>query len=337
MSTSTDTPIATETTDHARDFVLLVDDQPMVGEAIRRVVAEMEGFSYHYVMDPQLALAAIADIKPTVILLDLNMPGKDGIALLREIRQTPGLGEIPVVMLSTTDTADVKARAFEGGTDDYLIKIPARVELQARLRYHSRAYQMRFQRDEALNSLRESQRRLQELNLQLLHLSQVDGLTGLSNRRHYDEMLAEELRRAERNNIAVTLMLLDVDHFKRFNDLYGHQQGDTCLQRVAAALRGTVNRGGELAARYGGEEFALILPHGGEDAAPVVAESVLKAVRDMAIAHGDSVAPWVTTSVGVVVKRPQTRITPLEMTALADRALYAAKRAGRDRFELVVA
>lgn len=319
--------------DACTDFVLLVDDQPMVGEAVRRIVADMEGFDYHYVVDPHLAIEAILDIQPTVVLLDLMMPGKDGLTLLREIRQHPSLNSIPVVMLSTTEAPETKVSAFEAGTDDYLIKIPARTELQARLRYHSRAYKMRFQRDEALRSLRESQRRLQELNLQLLHLSQADGLTGLSNRRHYDEVLSEELRRSERNNIPLTLILIDVDHFKRYNDLYGHQEGDRCLQRVAALLRSKAQRGGEVAARYGGEEFALILPHCDEAHARGLAAALQEAMAELAIEHGQSVAPHVSLSMGVVTKLSNGKTSPDQLTAAADRVLYRVKAAGRNGFE----
>lgn len=208
------------------DFVLLVDDQPMVGEAIRRIVEPMAGFDYHYLCDPMSAIETLEAIKPSVVLLDLQMPHKDGLTLLGEIRRHPRLQGVPVVMLSGTESAQTKAMAFEAGTDDYLVKIPERAELQARLRYHSRAYKTRLQRDEALQALRESQRKLQELNLQLLQLSQVDGMTGLANRRHFDDSLALELRRAERNRVPLSLILIDVDHFKRFNDSFGHQAGD---------------------------------------------------------------------------------------------------------------
>lgn len=312
------------------DFVLLVDDQPMVGEAIRRIVEPMDGFDYHYLSDPMEAMATIEAIKPSVVLLDLQMPRKDGLTLLAEIRRHPTLHGVPVVMLSGTESAQTKAQAFEAGTDDYLVKIPDRAELQARLRYHSRAFKTRMQRDEALQALRESQRKLQELNLQLMQLSQVDGLTGLANRRHFDETLVLELRRAHRNQVPLSLMMIDVDHFKRFNDNYGHQAGDRCLKQVADALKAACRRAGELAARYGGEEFALILPHCDAAGAVAVAEAIREAMRGMAIPHTGSVRSHVTVSIGLVTRPADARHEPEQLVELADQALYRAKQAGRD-------
>lgn len=323
-------PAASETR-HAATFVLMVDDQPMVGEAVRRLLVDIPDLDYHYVPNPLDALAAVREIRPAVVLLDLVMPVMDGLAVLAEIRADPSIANTPVVMLSTTEDAQTKARAFEAGADDYLVKLPARAELQARVRYHARSFAVQRERDQAVQALRESQRRLQELNLQLLQLSQSDGLTGLANRRFFDETMESELRRAERAAQPLSLLMVDIDHFKKYNDHYGHQQGDRCLTAAADALRAMARRAGDLAARYGGEEFALILPATDAEAAAAVATQLCQAVRALAQPHAGSPLGLLTVSVGHASWLPGADLLAAPLIDAADKALYRAKEGGRDR------
>ena len=178
--------------------------------------------------------------------------------------------------------------------------------------------------------------RVEAENRALQVYSYRDGLTGLWNRRAFDERLADEWRRAAREQSSLSLVFLDVDFFKKYNDVYGHPAGDACLRQVASAIDEAVRRPGDLVARYGGEEFVILLTSADVDGAGTVAESVRSAVRAREIPHTDSsVARHVTMSVGIATCVPQADTEPASLVAHADKALYAAKRAGRDRVVLL--
>lgn len=178
------------------------------------------------------------------------------------------------------------------------------------------------------------QSHLSTINLRLSELADTDVLTGLGNRRSFDRQLALECARAARNRESLTLLMLDIDHFKAYNDSHGHQAGDVCLQRVATAIRGNLHRAGDFAARYGGEEIAVILPQTGEDSALHVAETLCKAFRDLGIEHHLTAAGIVTCSIGVAVMPAASGEDASSLFARADAALYRAKEAGRNRIHL---
>ncbi len=163
-------------------MVLLVDDQAMIGEAVRRGLSNEQNIDFHFCSDPHQAIAHAVRIKPTVILQDLVMPGLDGLSLVREYRNHPATREIPIIVLSTKEDPLIKSAAFAAGANDYLVKLPDNIELVARIRYHSRSYMMLLQRDAAFRALRVSQQQLLDTNLVLQRLMNSDGLTGLSNR-----------------------------------------------------------------------------------------------------------------------------------------------------------
>lgn len=177
-------------------------------------------------------------------------------------------------------------------------------------------------------------RQLEAANQRLQRLSSIDGLTGIANRRQLDETLETEFRRAFRHDTPISVVMFDLDEFKRFNDAYGHQAGDECLRQVAATLRDGLRRAGDLVARYGGEEFAAVLPESDLRGALLYAEAARAAVQNLSIFHGHSqVAEVVTLSVGVAGAQPRRGGTPNELIARADQALYAAKRRGKNRVE----
>jgi len=173
---------------------------------------------------------------------------------------------------------------------------------------------------------------LKEANERLERLSTLDGLTGVDNRRSFDQTIQQEWKRMQRTKDFLSLIMCDVDFFKLFNDTYGHQSGDDCLKSVARAMKGIARRGGDCVARYGGEEFAVILPVTGKKNAVFIAEKIRQIVEKKAIAHGkSSVAPFVTLSLGVATVIPDDQGTPELLIKCADEALYLAKSSGRNR------
>jgi len=313
-------------------MVLLVDDQLVVGEAIRRALLDEPEAEFHYCANPLEALAVARKVQPTVILQDLVMPAISGLDLVRQYRADPETKNIPVIVLSTKEEATVKSDAFRAGANDYLVKLPDRIELIARIRYHSAAYLSQIQRDEAYRALRKSQQDLMESNLELQRLTNVDGLTGLSNRRYFNEYIDTEWRQAIRSREAISLLMVDIDHFKQYNDNYGHLAGDEVLRTVAQTVMGCFRRPRDLAARFGGEEFVVVLPQTANDRLQLLAEKVVRAVEALDLPHrASSVAGKVTISAGGATTIPRNDTSFLSLVETADRALYEAKRTGRNR------
>jgi two-component system chemotaxis family response regulator WspR len=313
-------------------MVMLVDDQPMIGEAVRRALVDCPDINFHYCRAAEQALTMAEQIKPTVILQDLVMPGLDGLTLVPQYRANPSTRDVPIIVLSSKEEALVKSQSFAAGASDYLVKLPDKIELVARIRHHSRSYSNQRQRDAAYRALRESQQRLVELNLELQRLNRVDGLTGLSNRRYLDEFLLAEWRRATREQSEIGVLMIDIDDFKKYNDTYGHVAGDEALQSVGEALRVLLKRPTDLAARYGGEEFTAILPATPEAGAQMLGEQLLAAIAAKNIDHrGSSIGTRLTASIGGAVVIPERNESYSNLLERADQALYQAKRLGKNR------
>lgn len=310
--------------------LLIVDDQPIVIEHLT-LMLEGSGILSEYVTDPLRAVEMAVRFQPTVILQDLVMPALDGIELMGRYRETLELQSVPIIVLSASDDALQKEQCFLQGANDYLVKLPHRVELLARIRYHSKAYLANMERDEAFHCLQVSQERLGAANLMLQRLNGLDGLTGIANRRKFDDQLAVEWQRATRNRYPLALLMCDVDHFKHYNDTYGHQRGDQCLKRVAAVLTEQLNRPGDLAARYGGEEFAIILPDTTIEGAVHIANLCRQHLEGLQIENkGAMPIEFITVSVGAADARPSEQGTMHALIQAADKALYAAKHRGRN-------
>ncbi|QLF93803.1 PleD family two-component system response regulator [Pseudomonas sp. ABC1] len=313
-------------------MVLLVDDQAMIGEAVRRALSGACDIDFHFCSDPQQALSVAQQIKPTVILQDLIMPGVDGLDLLKQYRAAPGLHDVPIIVLSSKEDAQVKSMAFAHGANDYLVKLPDVIELLARIRYHSNSYLTLQQRDEAYRALRESQQQLLETNLVLQRLIKSDGLTGLANRRYFDEYLEIEWSRALRDQSELSLLMIDVDYFKAYNDQHGHVAGDEVLRRVGEALSVSCTRASDLVARYGGEEFAVVMPGTTAGGARLQAEKVRRTVEAMGIPHElPTPGSAISVSIGIATVRPVLNLQPMSLVSRADEGLYLAKRGGRNQ------
>jgi two-component system chemotaxis family response regulator WspR len=314
----------------------------MVAEGIRRMLENEPGIEFHYCSDPKAAIKMAVEVKATTVLQDLVMPDIDGMTLVRFYRTNPLTRDIPIIVLSSKDDPKIKSDAFANGATDYLVKPPDQIELIARIRAHSKSYLAQRERDEAYHALREMQEQLREMNSQLaqsnreLHrLSSLDGLTGIANRRQFDEVLEREWQRSVRAGTPLSLILIDIDYFKRFNDNYGHQAGDDCLKMVARTLDRVVHRPADLVARYGGEEFVIVLPDTDQEGAESVARHILIEVRELHITHKSSeAADYVTLSLGIATRCRDSHLIPADLLAAADHALYQAKAHGRNRVEI---
>jgi len=313
-------------------MALLVDDQAIVVEAVRQAFLKQDGIDFHYCVDSNEAVDVAIRTRPTVILQDLVMPGTDGLTLVKMYRAHRATRDVPIIVLSTKEDPVIKLAAFEAGANDYLVKLPDRIELVARVRYHSRSFVNLMQRDEAYRALRQSQQQLIEANLELRRLTNVDGLTGLSNRRYLDEYLSAEWHHDVRARTELSLLMIDVDSFKAYNDNYGHVAGDEVLKRIASTLERCSHRSGDLAARFGGEEFAVVLPGTSVDDACRVAERIRYEIDAMQIPHSFSeTVPHVTVSIGVATVVPAKSGTIPALINAADQALYRAKYLGKNR------
>lgn len=316
-----------------RSRTLLIDDQLIVAEGLRRMLMGCEDIEFAYCADSSQAIAMANEYRPTVILQDLVMPGMNGLMLLSLFRSNPATKNVPIVVLSTKEDPKIKGEAFAIGATDYLVKWPDEIEVLARVRAHSRSYLAQQQRDEALRALRILKVELERKNAELEALSCRDGLTGVLNRRGFDDYLNKEWLRAIRQRHDVGLLLIDVDHFKDYNDNYGHQGGDECLRKVAFALGAALKRPSDIVARYGGEEFGVVIPATSIDGGAMIADSLCKSVAALRIPHAFSAtAPYVTVSIGVATIQPQPGDSTDSLIRLADDALYAAKAGGRNQF-----
>ena len=272
------------------------------------------------------ALTQFSTQRPDVVLLDVEMPGHDGYWVAQHLRAAEQGGWTPIIFLSGLQGDDEIWRGIEAGGDDYLIKPVTTRLLGAKLRAMQRLVSMRKKLEERSEELRLA-------NAQLEILSRHDALTGLANRRAIDAHLHQEIAACRREGQALSVALLDVDHFKRFNDAAGHLAGDQALQQVGKLLSDACLRPRDLAGRYGGEEFALILPLTPLSGAMTYARGLLRLLAQMRIAHPDSpVGPWLTLSGGITTCVPDDNTTAEGMLLRADDALYQAKAKGRGRF-----
>lgn len=267
-----------------------------------------------------------------LVLLDIHLPGKDGIEGCRELKQIEQFRDVPVIMVSGLEQLENLEPAFEAGAMDYLTKPPNRLELKVRV---SSALKLKAEMDRRKARERELLQvteKLETVNRELQLLSSRDGLTGLANRHAGSEFVSREWLRGARERKEFSVIMVDIDCFKPYNDSHGHLQGDECLQSVAAALQRGLHRPADLLVRYGGEEFMALLPDTGIEGALIVAIAMKEEVDALQRPHGSSiVSPVVTVSIGIASVLPVEN-SPVELLiARADRALYRAKQEGRNR------
>ncbi len=253
-----------------------------------------------------------------LLILDVIMPRLNGYEAARQMRIMMGEEWIPIIFLSGQTEAEDLVAGIESGGDDYLFKPINKSVLTAKMN--------------AMHRISLLRQKLSESNRRMERLVHIDGLTGVSNRRYLDTVLEREFLRCRRSSLPLSLLMIDVDHFKQFNDRYGHIAGDECLKMIASAINETVRRPADLVARYGGEEFCVVLPETDLPAAQHLAETIRHTVesRDLLLETSHDPAS-VEVSIGVAMKIPGGKDTVKELLDAADKALYRAKEEGRNR------
>lgn len=318
--------------------VLIVDDRPENLLTLEGLL-EQPGINIIRANSGEEALAHMLDYDFALVLLDVQMPGMDGYEVAELMRGNRKTKHIPIIFV----TAEVKGKAqvfkgYESGAVDYLFKpldahiFKSKVGVFIELFHHKEALKQKgLELDQKLAELEELQQQLEQTNEQLLLLSITDGLTGLLNKRQFNANFSHEWKRAHRNKSPLSLLFIDIDFFKAYNDTYGHTKGDECLVQVAQALAETVKRDVDRTARVGGEEFAIILPDTELEGAQFVAEHVRNNIESLAIPHdGSPVSAHVTVSVGAASIVPTQKEDTLSLMKAADAALYRAKGDGRN-------
>ncbi|MEH6628060.1 MAG: diguanylate cyclase [Motiliproteus sp.] len=289
--------------------VLIIDDSPINIEHLSQVLKP----DYNI----KVANSGVSGLKvalkqlPDLILLDIVMPQMDGYQVCKKLKAEDATRNIPVIFITTKNEIKDETHGLELGAVDYITK-PFRAPIvKARVRTHIK--------------LKHNSDLLEKLAL-------IDALTNLPNRRRFEQVLCEEWARARRAQTPISITMVDIDHFKQFNDHYGHLEGDRCLNRVAQALTNPLKRPADCIFRYGGEEFIAVLPETDQTVALKLAEQMRAEVADLQITHAynEHNHPNVSISLGVSSTIPHSRVSPSSLVQSADERLYAAKKAGRN-------
>lgn len=294
---------------HGKPKLLVVDDQPINIQVMHQVFGD--DYQMFMATSGVQALSLCERQLPDLVLLDVVMPGMDGFEVCRQLKASATTRNIPVIFVTAHTDAAQETQGLNVGAVDFIAKPINPTVVRARVRTH---LTLKFQSD------------------LLRKLVFLDGLTGVFNRRYFDQQLALEWARASRSGAPLSLILLDVDHFKLYNDHYGHQAGDECLRMVTQALKSGLRRPADLVARYGGEEFACILPETPFDDAMGLAQELEQKLRALKIPHARSqVDRVVTVSMGLATRIPASLGDASALVGLADQQLYNAKQSGRGR------
>jgi diguanylate cyclase (GGDEF)-like protein len=293
--------------------ILVIDDDAGELDFLRHALQEL-GFEIDIADSGAEGVAMFTRDPPDMVLLDMLMPDMDGLEAARRMRELREAW-VPIIFLSGCAASGEIEAAIDAGGDDYLVK-PFEIKLlETKIHAMQRIAQMR--------------QKLVEQAAELARLAESDGLTGIANRRRLDTKLSSETNRCARSRLPLSVIMVDIDHFKRFNDAYGHQAGDECLAQVAHTLAAQVHRPSDLVARYGGEEFCVVMPETTAEGAHAIAEQLRQAVAHMSLKTPKGQARM-TISLGVASMVPTPVTAPDELVRLADHALYRAKKDGRN-------
>jgi diguanylate cyclase (GGDEF)-like protein len=294
--------------DTINNSILIIDDEQMHQVFLSRILSSE--YLIHVAEDGKTGLKLAKEVLPDLILLDIMMPGMNGYDVLAELKKTEETRTIPVIFITGLSSKEDEEKGLAFDAADYISK-PFKAEI-AKLRVRN---QMKF-----VNQLRTIER-----------LCITDQLTGIQNRRGFFNIGNKEWRRMIREKLPLSVLMLDVDKFKAYNDTYGHPQGDTALREVARVLTGSIERPGDFAARWGGEEFIVLLPDTDIDGALKVAERIRSGVENKIIPRTDGSSTKITVSIGVNTLIPAQDSLIDDFISRADKALYTAKATGRNK------
>ncbi|MFH2134376.1 MAG: diguanylate cyclase [Pseudomonadota bacterium] len=298
----------TQTNHDERPRILIVDDERININILNALLKS--DYKIMAATSGEQAIKAAVDGQPDLILLDILMPGMDGHQVCRKLKSDPATRSIPIIFITAMGDAENETMGFALGAVDYIPKPFNNAVVKARVGVHLR---------------------LKRQNDMLENLASMDALTEVPNRRAFEQARTTEWRRCQRENLPVSIIMIDVDRFKQYNDNYGHGAGDECLSRIAKAISGCVHRPGDMLTRYGGEEFAAIMSGTHSAGAMQMAQQFHTAVADIGISHEHSkVAPHVTLSIGVATTDNPHAVTAEQLLEAADRMLYEAKQSGRN-------
>jgi len=296
--------------DLIKQHVLIVDDIPKNLQLLGNVLKSKD-LKVAFAQNGKQALEYAQTKQPDLILLDIMMPEMDGYEVCRRLKDNDLTKDIPIIFVSALGEADDEYYGFKLGGVDYITKPFNPKIVQVRV-----ANYLRLKRKTDL----------------LEQLSSIDGLTEIPNRRRFDEIFEKEWARAMRSQIYLSLIMIDIDYFKQFNDTYGHAKGDQCLRKVAMTLKNSVQRPADFVARYGGEEFVVLLPETEVKPAENIAEQLRSNIHDLKITHENSkVSEFVTISSGIATTIPVRDLSANKLNEMADQCLYDAKEKGRNR------
>ncbi|MCL2366805.1 MAG: diguanylate cyclase [Oscillospiraceae bacterium] len=290
-----------------KNSILIVDDDPLGVIALYNALNA--DYALYAVKDGQSAINKALELKPDLIVMDIFMPEMSGFEVMALLKQQEETRDIPIILITGLDEGSVEEKGLQMGAVDYISKPFSETIVKLRINNQLKV----------INAMRT-----------INQMSITDCLTDAFNRRYFDHMLEQEWLRAIRDKTPLSVLLIDVDLFKAYNDTYGHIQGDIALVRIANAVKSALKRSVDIVARWGGEEFAVIMPNTNIEGAEKIADDLRTAIEKMGIPARDGSLTFVTVSIGVNSTTPGSGGTVTDFISGADKALYAAKDAGRN-------
>ncbi len=314
--------------------ILIVDDQIENIQFLSDILTDY-GYEVRRVLSGKHALKVINYDPPELLLLDIMMPEIDGYEICRQVKNNPKTSKIPIIFLSAKQLLSEKIKGFKVGGVDYITKPFLVAEVICRIDTHLKIYHYQNLLNEQIVARKKVEQELLIANEKLKQFANIDSLTEVYNRRYFDDLLSKEWYRLRREKQPLSVIMIDIDCFKEYNDTYGHLRGDEVLRAIALAVKSSLKRPSDFIARYGGEEFVVVLPNTNLEGCVIICEYIVQKIRELAIPHKGSItSKYVTVSMGVCSLIPSEDLDPYILVNQSDNALYRAKEEGRNCFRL---